>query len=110
MNGDPIVCGGYSDEIKADCFHYLKNIKKWKKVEVFIISYYNFIKAVFHCAKINDLMTPTYDAANVQVPGKGWFLFRGNSLPTAQKLENINADWTFGPEYGMPEILGQCAV
>ncbi len=52
-------------------------------------------------------MTPTYDAANVQVPGKGWFLFRGNSLITAQKLENINSDWTFGPTY---EILGQCAV
>jgi hypothetical protein len=32
MNGDPLVCGGYNNVAKADCFYYQKDTKKWQKV------------------------------------------------------------------------------
>jgi hypothetical protein len=34
MNGDPVVYGGYSGEAKADCFHYIKDMKNWEKVYI----------------------------------------------------------------------------
>ncbi len=57
-------------------------------------------------------MNATYQAASIRVPGKGWFLFGGNSLPFSQKLETVNSNWEAGPAVQTPGILGQrqCAV
>ncbi len=55
-------------------------------------------------------MSATYLAASIRVPGKGWFLFGGNELPTSQKLETVNSNWEAGPAVLLPDIYGQCAV
>ena len=64
----------------------------------------------FIFVQINDLMTETYVAASIQIPGKGWYLFGGNSLPTSQKLVNISSNWEAGPAVQATWIEGQCAV
>jgi len=39
INGDPIVCGNVNIGVPtADCFHYERDAKKWKKVR--ILKYY----------------------------------------------------------------------
>jgi hypothetical protein len=55
-------------------------------------------------------MNATYYAASIRVPGKGWFLFGGNGLPTSQKLETVNSNWEAGPAVLTPGIYAQCAV
>ena len=55
-------------------------------------------------------MAPTYQAASIQIPGKGWYLFGGNYLETSQKLVNISSNWEAGPTVQTPGIQGQCAV
>ncbi len=61
-------------------------------------------------SKINDLMTATYNAATINIPSKGWYLFGGNELSTSQKLVNINSTWEAGPAVQTTFIYGQCAV
>ncbi len=55
-------------------------------------------------------MTPTSGAANIQIPGKGWFLFGGNDLETSQKLGTVNSNWEAGPAVQTTGIFGQCGV
>ena len=68
------------------------------------------MKMSFLCVKINDLMTPKYGAGSIQIPGKGWFIFGGNSLSTSQKLVNVKSNWEAGPAVQTPGIFYQCVV
>ena len=55
-------------------------------------------------------MTGTSYAANIQIQGKGWYIFGGNDLETSQKLVDISSNWEAGPAVQTPGIQGQCAV
>jgi hypothetical protein len=55
-------------------------------------------------------MTRAIYAASIQIPGKGWYLFGGNSLSTSQRLVNVSSNWVAGPAVQTIWINGQCAI
>jgi hypothetical protein len=61
-------------------------------------------------SQIKNLITDTFRAGSILIPGKGWFLFGGNSLKTSQKLKNLHSNWEAGPAVQTPRIQGQCVV
>jgi hypothetical protein len=64
----------------------------------------------FLCAKINNMMVGTTSAISLLIPGKGWFIFGGNTFSTSRKLVNVSSNWEAGPATQTSNIWGQCAV
>ena len=95
FEGVPVICGGLSAEIpQVGCYKYLDQSDTW-------------------VATSNLLVGTAAGAANVLVPGRGWFLFggEGNSITRSQMLTSPSSRWQLGPNfYHSRYVSGECLV